>query len=341
MLAFAYGKPVISGKIKNQPEDFIVDEMLSFAPTGEGEHLFLNITKRDMTTHDLTLLLSKQFSVSIKDIGYAGMKDKRAVTSQWLSVPIMHCDDYPERLATFSGAVVNKSVLHNKKLKRGVIQENKFTITITNLSGSYQELSERLDVIKAQGIPNYFTEQRFGVDDKNVLRAELLLNGKMREKNIRKRGIYFSAARSFLFNLLLSERITITKDNYDWLSALHGDVLMLNVNHSVFVAETLDSEISQRLQNNELDVALPMFGTDGLQTLSTARDVEDKIITQHNELCSGLLDAGLERHARRARVVPKDLNWESVSDSSIRITFSLPSGSYATALLRELVMSQK
>lgn len=334
-LAYLNGQPQVAGVIKVNPEDFIVRERLSFEPTGDGEHLFLYITKKSLNTQDVIQRLSKNFSVSIRDIGYAGMKDKHAVTSQWFSLPITQIPDYQKQVESFNclenvgDITINKSVLNNKKLKRGVIQSNYFEIIISGLEGNIDGLIDRLDNLTTAGVPNYFTEQRFGIDDKNILRAKKILAGEMREKNRQKRGIYFSAARSYVFNLMLSEQI---QEN-QWSHVSKGDTLMLQNTRSIFRAEEPLNALQQRLDTNDLDKALPMIGN------GTDPDQYDShALAQNRELIDGLSRAGLAQQFRRCRSLPENLAWRFCENNkSLTLEFSLPSGCYATAVLRELI----
>ncbi len=333
-LAYLYGKPEITGTIKTLPEDFIVKESLSFEPVGEGNHLYLYITKTSLNTHDVIQLLSKHFSVSMKDIGYAGMKDKHAITSQWFSIPANNPDDQLERIETFNAATIEKFTCSNKKLKRGVIKSNYFKLIVRGFSADTTLLNSLLEEINICGVPNYFTEQRFGVNDKNILRAEKILTGKMRERNKQKCGLYYSAARSYLFNLLLAKRI----EDKLWDKIQPGDVLMLNDTRSVFLADEASTDLQARWQANDLDIALPMAGKGGMQGAGYHDTLVNDVFSRHKELCQGLVNAGLEQQQRRMRTIPENFSWYyDQHQQTLMLEFSLPSGSYATAVLREIV----
>jgi tRNA pseudouridine13 synthase len=224
----AYPVLPISGDFRSVPEDFIVEEQLGFTASGEGEHAFLHIRKKGRNTEDIARLLARHAGITRKSVSYAGLKDRNAVTSQFFSVHLPGKQDPDWQLLADPALEFLSVNRHQKKLKRGALSRNDFCLIIRRLTGNREAAEQRLEQIKQQGVPNYFAAQRFGHNANNLVYAEqMLLTGK-RVKDRFKRNIYYSAARSWLFNLVLAERIC--REN--WNRAIAGDSMMLNGSRS-------------------------------------------------------------------------------------------------------------
>jgi len=328
---YAYGGPNSTGKIKTIPDDFIVEEQLPFQPEGEGEHVFLQIEKCGENTEYVARLLARFAGVRQRDVSYAGLKERHARTTQWFSVWL------PGKEAPGWGQVetenikVLQSMRHARKLKRGVLSGNRFEIVIRDWQGDKAMLEQQLQQIKTNGIPNYFGLQRFGHQGQNVNKALTLFQGKKMKRE--QRSIYLSAARSYLFNLLLDKRIRA--DN--WNRALCGDVLVFDQSNSYFKTGQPDTSVLERINTGEVHPTGMMFGKGEQETKDQALEIEESIINANQSLTDGLIKFDLKSDRRPLRVLVRDLHWKFLSDLELRLCFSLPAGSYATSLLREVV----
>lgn len=328
-LAHAFPVLPLTADLKAEPEDFCVTEQLGFTPSGEGEHVFLFIRKRQLTTELLARDLARLLAIPQRDVAYSGLKDKQAVTEQWFSVPWPIKKPFPE-LQGMSWQVL-EATRHHKKLRRGVHHGNAFDLCLTNLQGDITLLEQRLQQIQQTGFPNYFGEQRFGNNGSNVERALALFAGQFRCKPF-QRSMYYSAARSYLFNAFLSQRV----QQGNWNQPLEGDRFSLDGSNALFGPEPLTDAIYQRVQVQDIHPAgpLPGKGNSGLQ--AEAARLYEQVLQDYPELSTGLQQAGVETAFRPLRACAKSLNWQ-LDQQQCRLRFELRSGAFATALIRELV----
>lgn len=347
---YAYGGPSGSGNIKTFPDDFIVEEILSFTPEGSGEHVFLHIEKVGENTEYVARLLARHAGVRQRDVGYAGMKDRHGRTRQWFSVwlpatarkqEVAQCrEQLPSKeMPDWSGIesenlIILECVRHARKLKRGALAGNRFTLLIRNWQGDQEITVRQLQAIQTHGFPNYFGEQRFGHLGRNVEKALAMFQGTKTKRE--RRSIYLSAARSYLFNLILAERVK----SQTWNQAIPGDVMQLDQSHSHFRAESIDTALAERVETGDIHPTGALFGKGKDTTAGDALALEQQIIASHPDLASGLLKADLEADRRALRVKAKNLNWQFEADSILRLSFALPAGSYATSLLREIISQE-
>lgn len=331
--AYAYGIPMAKAVIRSAAEDFQVDEDLGLEPSGEGQHLLLHIKKRNTNTEWLARQLARVAGVKSVDVSYAGLKDRKAVTTQWFSLDLAG-KELPDFSALECDDIQILSVAkHGRKLRRGTLKGNHFILRLRELSGDKDALEQRLQKIKALGIPNYFGSQRFGRDAGNLLRAQEMFNGK-RIKDRHKRGLYLSAARSYLFNQVLSKRI----EEGNWNTPLMGDALQLNGSGSFFNCEAVDEEIIQRMNDMDIHPTGPLWGRGHLSTTDEAAQLETATLSQLNAWQQGLESMGLSQARRALRVSISALDWQfQDGDTSLQLKFFLPAGSYATSVLRELI----
>lgn len=319
----------LTADVKLEFEDFQVSEVLGFDPIGEGEHLFLRIRKKNLATDTLITEVAKALSVQSRDIGFCGLKDKQAITEQWLSVVWPIKKEIP---AVYGQSwEVLEAVRHNKKLKRGIHKGNDFRLRLQNIKGDISLLEERLEMISAKGFPNYFGEQRFGIGGRNVEKSELLFDGLLKCKPF-QRSIYYSAARSYLFNHYLSARIQEGK----WDKAKSGDCFNLNGSNSIFGPEDITEEICLRLNSMDIHPVGILLGSGNLRLTDEALGLFNNEIKKYESLVNGLLKVEVKAALRPLRVIAKSLNWQIIN-RQCELQFSLPAGSYATALLHELV----
>ena len=340
--------PDVSARIRSCSDDFKVDEELGFSPDGEGEHSLLKIQKRNRNTDQVARLLARHAGVRARDVSYCGLKDRVAITTQWFSVWLPGKADPDWSTIEDEGLKILEQSRHRRKLQRGALEGNRFEIVlreiIYNNKGEQSDIEKRLNLVKKQGVPNYFGEQRFGRDGGNLSAAQTMFQGK-KIKDRHVRGLYLSAARSFLFNEVLAERVS--KNN--WNTILHGEAIMLAGSRSFFVCEDVDGEINQRLEKNDIHPSGPLWGRGELSTQSEAAKLEKSILSSHTLFCEGLEKAGLKQERRALRLSINDLQWSWLDQSeqevdqqpnqqaaNLQLRFSLPAGAYATTVLREV-----
>jgi len=326
----AYGEPLISGLIRSTPEDFQVDEVLGFEADGDGTHAFLKVRKKNANTEWVAKQLARFAGVSQVDVGYAGLKDRRAITTQWFSVDLAGKDEPDWHLLTEGGIEFVEITRHRRKLKRGALQGNRFKLVVRGIEGDLGLFDDRISRIAANGVPNYFGEQRFGFS--NLEKASAMFSGKMKKVRRPEKSMYLSAARSWIFNQILAARVEFGS----WNGAMAGDVMMLAGTQSIFPIETPDDEIAQRI--NELDVhpTAAMWGSGELISTMDVAALEQTTAEGEALFCEGLKRAGLKQQRRSLRLMPKDLQCTRLEAHVVELQFELPAGSYATVVLREL-----
>jgi tRNA pseudouridine13 synthase len=329
-LPCAHGGAPITGRIRVEPGDFRVDEELGFEPTGAGEHAFLFIEKTEANTEWVARRLAEKAGVAPMGVGYAGLKDRHAVTRQNFSVHLPGKADPDWTALSIPGVRVLAASRHDKKLKRGVHRGNRFRIRVRDVEGDREAVERRLAVIRERGVPNYFGEQRFGRDAGNIAQARAYFAGKRMRRN--ESSLAISAARSLLYNAALAARVA----DGSWDCGLEGEVWMLAGTHSIFGPEPWTVELARRLAAFDIDPTGPLIGAGELRTTGLARAIEEAAIEPYRDLADGLARAGLvqQRRALRLRVQGLAHAWEG--DSTLVLDFHLPAGAFATVVLREL-----
>lgn len=330
-----YGEPLLSATLRHKPEDFYVDEVLDFTPCGEGEHVYLHIEKTACTTEEVANRIARFAKVARSAVSFSGMKDKVAMTRQWFSVvvPIKVSLDW---LALNSDQITVLSFArHLKKLRRGTHSGNRFKLVLRDCRGDFSALEERLKALSDGGVPNYFAEQRFGIEARNIAAVNSWFSKGCPKIKKYQRGLYISVARSLLFNDLLSERIL----RGEWSKGLANDVFILKGSHSVFSEAVVSTEIEQRLQLGDLSVAAPLWGNaDKAKFFLNAPIVSDDVLDRHSCLVNGLQKIGAKIQGRAITLRPEEFSWEYCPVSTtLSLRFRLPAGSFATAVLREFV----
>lgn len=334
-LNYFYGKPTTHGLYKQQFEDFIVIEELGFELTGEGEHVLVYLEKKDCNTVFVAEQLAKYVGISAKNVSYAGLKDRQAVTQQWFSLhmPGKETPDFSK--FDLAGCRILQITRHNKKLKIGALKGNRFKIILRNLTDN---IEPKLNTIKQYGVPNYFGEQRFGRDQNNITQAIKWATGEISVKDRKKRGFYLSAARSAIFNDIVSQRI---KQNIQQ-TVLDGDILQLSKSNSWFLSKTDElSLLQQRLQNGEINITAPMVGDLPLGTTSVALEFETNCLKHWSCFAELFKKERMETIRRSILLRPEQLEWQWIGENDIEINFYLPSGCYATSVLRELIIGNE
>ncbi len=228
--------------------------------------------------------------------------------------------------------IIVQASRNHRKLKRGSHRTNHFLITIREITGEYSWLERSLQRVRDEGVPNYFGEQRFGVNQDNVERALEMFRRRKKLSRF-KRGLYLSSARSFLFNQVLAKRVKLS----DWNKALIGDALQLDGSNSYFVHDGSDSAVRARIAAFDLHPSGPMWGVGKPPVKGQVLESELETTCQHEEICRGFEQAGLKQQRRSLRIRPSEFCWRWLDSDSIELSFSLPRGAYATSVIRELI----
>lgn len=316
-------------RLPESPEDFRVDEVPLYAPRGEGGHTFVRVEKRDRTTEDVARWLARQARVRPREVGYAGRKDRRSVSTQWLSVPGLE----PERALAFeaSGVRVLEATRHPHKLRTGHLRSNEFRLVVRQVSETEADAARRrLDVLSQSGMPNRFGGQRFGAHGDNALLGQRLLAGEIAPRDRRRARFLISALQAAVFNQVLAEREAIDRLE-------RGDVAVVEQSGGLFVVEDPEAE-APRAAAFEISPTGPIFGTRVTLPRYGVAAREEAVLEAHGVAASGLRPPrGIRlRGGRRAlRVRPARARLE-LDGGVATISCILPPGSYASVLLEEL-----
>ncbi len=332
-LPMAYGEPPIKGLLRASAADFQVDEELDFGPDGEGEHQLLRLRKTDANTEWVAKQLASFRGAPVSVVGYAGMKDRHAVTTQWFSVQVPLSKDPDWSSLDVPGVEILEVHRHGRKLRRGALSGNRFRITLRAVTGDLEALEERLHQIGERGVPNYFGAQRFGNREGNLYRADALFRGEIRRVKRHLKGIWLSAARSQLFNQVLASRV----ERDDWDRPIPGDRMQLAGSRSHFLAIIVDDELQQRTRTLDIHPTGPLWGEGDRLADDECAALEDQALAGFAFWRNGLVNEGLRQERRALRMPVDDLEWGSGADDSIEIGFRLGVGCFATAFLREIV----
>lgn len=308
----AYPSTGAHATLKRLNEDFIVTELPLQLPGGTGEHVWLEVEKNGANTAFVAQQLALAAGVTDKDVGYAGLKDRYAITRQWFSLYLPKGETPDLTALQHPEFKVLSQTRHVKKLRPGDLLGNRFRITLRDVTGDRAAIEANLRAVAAQGVPNYFGAQRFGFDGGNVEQGRAMLAREIRVRHPKKKGLYLSAVRSFVFNEVLAERL----QQGLWGKALPGDVL---------------------------DAAGyptgPLWGRGRVSTSDVAQALENTVAERHATLCHGMEHAGLEQERRSLVARPAEMSWAWSGDDQLSLTFSLPAGSYATSVLAEILQT--
>jgi tRNA pseudouridine13 synthase len=306
----AYPASGASATLKRLNEDFIVTELPLQPPSGEGEHLWLDIEKNGANTAFVAQQLAEAAGVKEVDVGYAGLKDRYAITRQWFSIYLPKGETPDLTQLQHPEFKVLSQSRHVKKLRPGDLQGNRFSIVLRDVTGERDAIEFNLKAVASDGVPNYFGAQRFGHGGANVTQGLAMLARQIRVHSPKKKGIYLSAVRSFVFNELLALRIRQGL----WGKTLPGDVM---------------DEAGQPTG--------PLWGRGRVITTDQARALENGVAERHAKLCEGLEYAGLDQERRALVASPADMSWKWLQADQLVLAFSLPAGTYATSVLNEIL----
>ncbi len=317
-----------TGIFKFCPEDFVVHEILNWDFKGQGEHIFLHIQKKNCNTAWIAKQLAKFYGVPPRDIGYSGLKDRHAVTTQYFSVrlPGVKPDSY--ELPEHEEYQVIGHTLHDKKLKRGNHKYNDFIIRLRDVSGDTDVIDQRLAFIRDNGCPNFFDSQRFGHNNNNLTRLSEWVSGEIELRKRDEKSIVLSALRSSIFNQQLAERVA----NNTWQQIIAGDTVILDGSNSHFSTDTdsFNDELIERAKQKDIHPAGILIGYD---SADNGFDIE---CGEQTEMLMILMKREhLQQGYRSLRLNVNNLSWQRDGDDWV-INMRLPTGAYASGVIRQV-----
>ena len=335
---------------KQSMRDFVVDEIPLYPFSGEGEHMVLHIRKKNLSTWEMIDRISNHLGIKAREIGYAGLKDKHAMTKQYISLP----KKYESALDTFSheGIKVLSKEYHSNKIRIGHLKGNRFFIRLKKVTPvAAQKIKESLGEIAANGMPNYFGYQRFGRDGENYKKGEAIIRGEKKERNVKLKRLYINAFQSHLFNLWLSRRVEINtllggfsaKELTDLLNLplnvisamqkqshpfklFEGDVMMHYPYGRLFNYDG-GTEDPDRFSRRDISPTGLLSGKRVQRAVGLAEQIEKNFDE----------DAAINGARRYAWIFPEDVEGEYKEEEAwFELHFTLPKGSYATVLIEEI-----
>jgi tRNA pseudouridine13 synthase len=306
----AYPPSGASATLKLHNEDFVVTELPLQLPGGEGEHVWLDVEKNGANTAFVAEQLALAAGVQERDVGYAGLKDRYAITRQWFSIHLPKGDTPDLTLLRHPEFKVLSQRRSLKKLRPGDLHGNQFRIVLRDVIGDRDAVEANLRAVRSQGVPNYFGAQRFGHDGGNVEQGRAMLAREIRVRHPKKKSIYLSAVRSFVFNEVLALRIRQGL----WGKTLPGDVM---------------DEAGRPTG--------PLWGRGRVITTDQAQGLENGVAELHATLCDGMEHAGLDQQRRALVASPVEMSWEWPQSNQLVLKFALAAGNYATSVLNEIL----
>jgi tRNA pseudouridine13 synthase len=329
-LPCAHGGPAGRAQVRAAPEDFLVQEWLGWEADGAGDHLLLKVRKRGANTLWVAKQLARLAKLDPRDVGFAGLKDRDAVAEQSFTVPARSAIGESWAGVAGEGFEVIAAAHHRRKLKRGALKGNDFTITLREFSGDPTALEQRLRAIATGGVPNYFGPQRFGRDGGNLRTALAWFADGVAPADRWQRGFALSAARAAIFNAVVARRVS----DSTWNRLLPGEIVNLDGSGSVFVADVIDAALAERCARLDIHPTGPMWGGRGSAPAGPALEAE--VVAQHDVFAQGLGKAGLEAERRALRIRVERLEW-TIEGEVVQVRFRLFRGAFATAVLHELI----
>jgi tRNA pseudouridine13 synthase len=328
---FPYGAAQTSGLLKSSADDFEVEEVLGFEPSGEGEHLFLWVEKRGLSTNELITRIARDYGLPPANFGYSGLKDKHALTRQWLSLHLPGKAD-PFETPQGDGYQVLSQARHHKKLRPGTHKFNRFRLCLREVAELSELSRQQIERVKITGFANYFGQQRFGRKQDNVEQALSQLGTRRLSRS--RKSILLSALRSHLFNLILAERIQLGH----WELPLNGDVFMLRGSHSIF-SDELNEELLQRFQQLDISNCASMFGAGRSMMSGMPLEIEQRIFADNPQITDALQKQDSRLQMRPLRVAADSLGYDyDAAEAVLEIELELPAGSYMTTVLEHFLV---
>ncbi len=328
----AHGAALPAAQLRAEPEDFRVEEQLSFVPSGDGPHWLLHVEKRAANTRWVAAEIARLGRLQAADVGYAGLKDRHAITAQWFSVPARpHPADFWSGVRTDEFRVLDVHA-NARKLKRGALSGNRFRIRLRKVTWSREQLELKLAALRDHGVPNYFGPQRFGRDGFNLDRAARWMQSGTAPAGRAERGFALSAARALIFNAVLARRVQAG----DWSVLTPGDLASLEGSGSHFAVTAIDDEILRRLNAFDIHPSGPLWGRGEPQSQRGTLDTETEVAREFGGVAALLQTAGLDQERRALRCAVRDLRVEAEA-GTVTLIFGLGRGQFATAVLREVM----
>ena len=332
-IPFLHGGPLGRARFKALPEDFVVEEVLGFEPSGEGEHCLVWVEKRDLDSNAAGARLADALGIRRRLVSHCGLKDRNAVTRQWFSIHIPGQPSPDPSVLESEGLRVLNVTRNSRKLRRGIHQGNRFTIRLRDPDFEPGLAKARWDQIVEKGVPNFFGEQRFGREGRNVEKALAMFRGEFTPGDRLLRGLLLSSVRSFLFNAVVTERMA----RGVWNQALSGEVYGFPDNGTLLIIENQRGDEAGRFEKGALELTAPLWGMGDLHSAGEVRDLESEVLAPFSELTAGLDAAGLRQERRVMRLRPLRSAMEVLAGGDLQVSFELPRGCYATSVLREFV----
>ncbi|MBT0727985.1 tRNA pseudouridine(13) synthase TruD [Rosenbergiella australiborealis] len=334
-LHWLLGKPSATGLIKQSTSDFRVIEDLGYTADHQGEHLLIRIRKTGCNTRFVADALAKFLKIPAREVSYAGMKDRHAVTEQTFCARLPGKEMPSFAAFELEGVEILEVARHQRKVRIGGLAGNYFQLVIRDISDA-QSVEQRLALISTQGVPNYFGEQRFGRDRHNLTLAEQWAAGEIRIKDRAKRSLLLSAIRSDIFNQVTSARIA----EQSTLTTLWvGDCVQLTGRGSWFIVSDDEyDETVTRVRNGELRITAPLVGKGNPVVTGSAAEFEQQHIVSQQPFIDLLIREKVDAARRAMLVCPQEMAWTWIDEHTLQMNFWLPAGSFATSVVRELVL---
>jgi tRNA pseudouridine13 synthase len=322
--------PGTGGRIKERVEDFIVEEVPLYQFSDGGDFAFLLVEKTDLSSLDLVKVIREHLDLEDHEVGLAGLKDKRAITRQWVSLPFEKASE--DRLASLvdKGIRILQKRRHTNKLRIGHLLGNRFSVLIRQPDQQAENRATSImQSLQKQGLPNFYGAQRFGARGDNPQKGLALLQGKYRLHSVRQRKLLISACSSLLFNLTLKDRME--RDFFTRL--LPGDIAKKHETGGLFLVSNTANE-QPRADRLEISATGPIWGKKMKKALDEAGRLEERVLTSQGLTPEVFLKQPGGR--RSLRVVLREFTMQSEPEG-LRLEFFLPKGSYATVLLDEIM----
>lgn len=333
-LPYWHGGPLGRARFKTRPEDFVVEELLGFEPSGTGEHCLVWVEKRDLDSNAAAARLADALGLRRRLVSHCGLKDRHAVTRQWFSLH-MPGQAAPEAAALESAELrVLRITRNTRKLRRGIHAGNRFTIRLREPDFDAVLAARRWQAITETGVPNFFGPQRFGNGGRNVEKAAAMFRGEFTPGDRLLRGLLLSAARSLLFNAVVAGRMA----RGNWDRPLAGEVFGFADNGTILLPEKQRGDEAVRFEQGVVELTAPLWGSGELQSVAAVRELEMTLLAGFPELTAGLAACGLRQERRIMRLRPLEPSFEVLENGDLQLQFDLPKGTYATTLLRELAV---
>lgn len=325
-----------AGDIRTHAADFLVIEHHDMTFSGSGEHLWFKVEKTNSNTAWVATQLASACKVPARQVGFAGLKDRHAITQQWFSVQLPKVSDLEVIKSKLDAEIkILEHHWHQSKIKTGQLTHNEFKLVVRNVKGDRAHIEQNIAQVKKLGAPNYFGPQRFGNGMNNIQQAKDWFAGKIRVNNKKLRGLLISTARSHIFNLILAHRI----QHNIWQHPITGDILQLNESHSWFPAKDASTEeLAERITQFDIHITAALWGEDAVQSTDKCAALESTVANSMSEYQPGFVTHRVKQDRRSMRIHPNQFNHDWVDDN-LHLNFKLQPGSYATAVLREIIQT--